>query len=247
MDKGSGGAAAAPRNFVLLLNLLMLCGVLDAIDLMLLSCCSRELQRAVGDAWAGFRAGSPAVLLRSYARPVADAKLNEVKNSDYAPVKEAGPCVLCGVLTRYRHPVESALVCAGCGSDAADESSLLRFRMIAPEEAFQRYGVSRSVDLRLLLRWAERRLPWSDKHSGAVSYDVYAPARGLSVEDVLPTDDGPAPARPPKDVFSNKTAPFVLEHELICLLLERYGGPQLLDERLMNQSLPWLNPASPDE
>jgi len=37
-----------------------------------------------------------------------------------------------------------------------------------------------------------------------------------------------------------------LAREILCLVLEKYGGPHLLNERMRNHALPALDPAKPD-
>jgi hypothetical protein len=38
-----------------------------------------------------------------------------------------------------------------------------------------------------------------------------------------------------------------LVRDVFCLVLEKFGGPVLLGERIRNQGLPMLDPAKPDE
>jgi hypothetical protein len=257
-----------PRDFALLFPLLMARGVLDGVDLCTLACCSSELRLAVEAAWVGICARDPTVVLRSVARPVDDPALNKVKHGEYAPVSEAGPCVVCKNWTRYRHPVAGPLLCATCGTQAESHKPTLpvhRFAMTTQSGAYGTFGVAKDADLRLLLRWTERR---TEHNVQCASTSRYAPARAPSLKDVIPKfgvrkdvevyshrhgggrvvesrwADLP---RPPADLYKYDSAqPVFLRREIVCLLLERYGGPLLLTERLLNRDLPYLNPNAPD-
>lgn len=233
------------RDFALLLPLLMARGVLDAVDLCTIACCTFELQLAVEGAWARFCAGDPTVVLRSVARPVDDPMLNKVKHAEYAPVGQAKPCLVCKRLTRYRHPVEGSLLCTPCGK-SSENKRVSPFRMTSQGRACRDFGVAKTADLRLLLRWTERKLPWSSAEKKMVWTNRYAPAIADSLKSVLPGEDGVEPPRPPTDLYGNPSYVF-LQREIVCLLLEKYGGPRLLTERLLNQDLPFLDPNDPDK
>jgi hypothetical protein len=42
------------------------------------------------------------------------------------------------------------------------------------------------------------------------------------------------------------TSRMFLMRDIMCLLLEKFGGPDILNERLRNHALPALDPAKPD-
>lgn len=242
-------ARAPPHDFLTLFDLLMACGKLDALDLCVLACCSREMRRAVSSAWAGVRAGNSMTLLDSVQRPVDDGDENRQFFGRYVPVDEAGPCVACGCLTRYCHPIVGCLLCAPCGTRAEKaprNSRLFKYTMISDAGARAHYGVDMEADMTLALRWAQRRLAYTDKTKKQVDARPYAPALAPSLESVLPgrvlvPDDEERP-RPHSDVYSSRTTAVFLEREVICLLLEVCGGPRLYTERLLNGDLGLIDP-----
>jgi hypothetical protein len=244
----AGPCAAPPPPVLLLLNIFMVVGVLDAVDLTVLGQCSRELRGAVAGVWKGVRAGNTATRLRSVERCVDDAAENKAGWKEYVPVSQAGDCVVCGELTRFRHPVEGSMLCAPCGRKGetwSDSSPLSHFAMIAEQNAKKLHGLASSFDLGKHLRFAVRK-PWVPDPK-TVWYVKYAPEFADDAKSALKEHQDQV-ARPPRTtalIFVGPSRVF-LKRELICLLLEKYGGPKLLKERFRNRQLPPLDPAKPD-
>lgn len=275
-SSGGGPAADAPPprpppppppppppsiNPTLLLDLLLGAGALDAVDLTVLARCSRELRRGVDRAWADFCARKPRVRLRTVARPVDDPAPNEVTHGGYTPELDgAGPCVECGVVTRFCHDIEGSMLCPACGNKIRSTQQpgypLYRFGMLGACHVRKFFFVSPDADLRLLLPYAMRK-PW-------VKWPAPATARGEDVR-AISFDSPPAPtpevydtlyapwfctggpsearrralsasARPDPTASPDQfpRTPVYLAHHVYALLLEKLGGPVLLKERVCN-------------
>jgi hypothetical protein len=235
-------------TLTLLLDLMMLRGVLDAFDLTIFGQCSRELRVAVAGAWKGVRAGNPATRLWSVERRVHDAKKNNTGFREYVPVSQAGDCVVCGKVTRFRHPIEGSMLCAPCGKNAETsrlESLLYRFRLMPDHLAERWFTLSEGFDLGYHLPFAKWK-GWSDEPNSTTGwFHHYAPEFAASVTCARKKhEDGIA--LPSANFLCGARSVF-LKRDVICFLLEKYGGPELLQERIRNLALPLLNPAKPDE
>jgi hypothetical protein len=128
---------APPPVPMLIFDLLFLQGVLDAVDVSLLACCSWELCKKTHDFWEGVRAGNPATRLHLIERLVDDPAQNDTRYPEYVPLSAAGRCVVCGLMTRFQYPVEGSMLCAPCGKkfDNASYRSLIRFAMVSETNA----------------------------------------------------------------------------------------------------------------
>lgn len=249
---GGGGPAAAPPSgsATLVFDLLLASGHLDALDLTVIARCSKDLRRAVDEAWGRIRAGDPTAVLRSVARRVNDPKLNEITHGSFVSVKEAAACVACGTVTRCRHPIEGSLLCAACSvksETTARLSPLCRFCVINQGGAYPVFGIDKACDLRLLLRYATRKPQWADKEKNLIHGYKYAPALAPTAKAARPTAWDSVVQRPPADLYDGTPQALFLQREIICLCLEVYGGPKLLNERLRLLDFGLLDPANPDK
>jgi hypothetical protein len=243
---GAATTSSAPAFFLLLLKLMMLTGVLDAFDLTVIAQCTREARDAVAYCWEGVRTKNPATRLRSVERLVEDRALNKTGFDEYVLECQAAECVMCGAVTQRRHIVDGSMLCAPCGRKgrfAWAGSPFFRFRMICELLAKDHLGISTGSDLGKHLRFAEWRV--DPKKSGTGYYSKYPP--GFAAADEIGLN-GRERARALARFSSYVSLGRVfLLREVICLLLEKYGGPRLLKERIRNHALPALDPAKPDE
>jgi len=242
---GAATTSSAPAFFLLLLKLMMLTGVLDAFDLTVIAQCTREARDAVAYCWEGVRTKNPATRLRSVERLVEDRALNKTGFDEYVSECQAAECVMCGAVTQCRHIVDGSMLCAPCGRKgqfAWAGSPFFRFRMTCELLAKDHLGISTGSDLGKHLRFAGRRGWYSQQ---GICYTKYAPEFAAAAKIGLNVSARRAAlARFSSDVSLGRV--FLLR-EVICLLLEKYGGPRLLKERIRNHALPALDPAKPDE
>lgn len=215
---------------LLLLKILMLVGVLDAVDLTAIARCSRELKEATDEIWEGVRKKNAATRLRLVERRVDNSAKNNSKFTPYAPVDQAGGCV-CGELTRFRHPVDGTPVCAPCGTRAESApvwSPLFQFRMIAVIDALHMFCISTKTNL-------GQHLPHSIQHSSnrqvVVTYARIGVSTGRRVCKYAPgfvdsgKDAGKRPTAPPEDNDDDGDGMKVfLLKDVACLMLEKFGG-----------------------
>jgi hypothetical protein len=213
----------------LVLELMMFAGVLDAVDLCAVARCSRAMRDTVDSGFA-----------------------------EYVPVSRTGKCVLCGALTRFRHPVEGSMLCAPCGTraerkpsfDAAFDSPSSRFAMAEESHAKRRYGISLMVDLGNYLPYAKRPAWMLEPHDPTrLSYSKYAPAFAPTAKRALQEHEQRTAARPSAQLCAS-TLPLqrvFLQRDVVCLLHEKYGGPRTLNERVRHRGLPALDLSKPDE
>jgi len=264
-EQGTAGAAttsSAPAFFLLLLKLMMLTGVLDPYDWTVIARCSLEARDAVASFWGGFCVKNPATRLRSVERLVEDRALNMTGFQEYVPVSQAANCVICATRTRCRHPVDGSMLCTPCGIEKVDpgsgtgrngrggqgpllgDSPFFHFCMIDESQARQHLGISPEADLGKHLRFAERR-GWLDSQQGIYSNTKYAPEFAAAAKIGLNVSARRAAlTRFNSDVSLERV---FLTRDIVCLLLEKYGGPRQLNERIRNLALPALDPAKPDE
>jgi hypothetical protein len=219
-----------PPTFLDLLPILLLVGSLDAVDLTTLALCSRELRRAVDEAWMGVRARNPTTNLRSVERCVSDVEQNKSTLSRCAPVSQAGACVACKTLTRLRNPIEGSLLCAGCttaSNRAVFTSPLFRFRLVDETIARNKYSLSNQSLL-------GKHLPFA--HIPAVA-NVVDLATARSHASGRAQQGGAAAANGPR---------MFLLRDVVALVLEKWGGAKLLQERIRFMDMPLLNLEEPD-
>lgn len=220
---------------------LLAAGVLDAMMLTALACCSRQLRDSVEDAWAAIRAGTPTVVLKKVERRVDDENENKC-SFGLCPVSQAGPCQACGKLTRFLHPILGTKLCPACGNSA-------EYRMISLNDLRKLYHISPTCMLNKHLRYAFckrqeytvtkqcEQCKTTLESSAIVSY--HAPKFAANVRTALAASQrGSHDHLLVHQVF--------LRREVDCLMLELYGGPKMLKERIMNLNLPCLDVANPD-
>lgn len=227
----------------------MLAGVLDAVDLTAIACCSRELHAATDDIWEGVRAKNPATSLRSVERHVDDLTQNQSNFTLCAPVELADACVVCGKLTRFRQPVDGWLLCAPCGTSAESApvwSPLFRFRMVAQDDARKMYKLSSAINLCQHLPYDAQNLSnrllvstyTTDGKSTSRYVCKFAACFVANVKEALTAESAPS--------ATNTMCVFLLQ-DVSCLVLEKFGGPKLLEERICSKHLPPLSVANPNE
>lgn len=131
----------------------------------------------------------------------------------------------------------------GLGSRGLWSSPLFRFRMLSDVRARKQFGISPGADLGKHLRIAERRAWIHDpQNTESVCHNKYAP--GFAPAKVGVEERARARARFRSDLPLRRV---FLWRDIVCLLLEKYGGSRLVNERIRNLALPGLDPAKPDQ
>lgn len=226
-------AKSSPPPFELLLDILLLAGVLDAVDLTAIGCCSRLLLAEVlTRVWPRILAGNWATRLASVERRVYHAFMNEKVFSDFVPLAQAGACAVCGWFTCFRHPIDGRHLCVKCGrnAEAAEWTSpLFRFQTVTEEEARRRFCLASTVELGKYLPFVESRL------------SKYAPNYAESVRAALSasrlTETSGQASTTPSQTGAQRQ--FLLR-DVVCLVFEKFGGPVLMQERIRHRDLPKL-------
>jgi hypothetical protein len=233
-----------PRAYTTLFDLILHTRKLNALDVVALGACNKELRAATQKFWGQVAAESGSflygrvqtdLLLDCPARAVDEKRQNfehsrtrrdktpynyEVRSHDMLPLNAARPCRTCGELTRLSHPMTSALVmCGPCGEAIQRAplcwSRLARLRMITQPEAIKRFRLAADSGL-------ERRL----------NFIVRPASAGLRYANLAPSVEAARCAAEPVEGGGNVRV-FLL-HEIACVLLRLYGGPRLLRERICN-------------
>lgn len=260
-----GRVQPPPRAYTVLFDLIVNTKLLDAVDVVSLGSCCRELRAAaVAFWWRGARGGkAPTVFLKSVEKLVAknthtnaDAHPNKARYLQYVNVESADKCTVCRILTRFYHPILETWLCARCGDEsdyAPFSSKFYRYRLVSSEEARARYGLKSSVDLGKHLTFFERptRSGYDDyhyNHYNSTHNDrevgrndrekLYAPSVATNVRAALGSSR--ASASPSYHPSSSRVQLFRLR-DVACLMLEKFGGPTLLQERICHLALPPLD------
>lgn len=229
------------RPYTLLFDLILHTKLLDALDVCALGQCNKELREACTAFWLKNASAleeqggepPPDHLLRSAFRAVREQRIearrknilfsSRVEHFYHLSLQNARPCVVCLQTTRFQHPLlQGTMMCTPCSEKVqrADLcwSPLVRYKIVTEPEA--RWLFILSPDVRL-----DESLPYDVQVAGA----RYTRGFAASVKGARAgrrAEDDEAAERKIRRVF--------LLVDVACMVLEIYGGPRLLHERLCN-------------
>lgn len=256
-DATPDAATRQPPPPPLIFDLLFFTGSLDAVTLTALACCSRDLRRAVRDFWEGLRTGNAVTKLKSVVVAAAASKKRPLPPppvQPYGPVSKASLCIACHeTTTRFLHPVHGQPLCPRCGRAAETAhcwSPLYEHRMMDEQEAKKRYCLDAAAPdalaerLRFAVRRATTTVTYATSGGGpdvrTVSYTKYAPHYAADAKEALfsfPRPVGGEGGSGDNEAGGGETRRVFLRREVAALMLELYGGPQLLQERIRHLGL----------